>query len=131
MACCRSRRRTKQPRLEGPSAAEVFRHLMLLDLYRYAVQALNFFPGKPLLALLPRRATGCRSFQYLRTGLLLLLLNVAREEVMTDNPLEIPQALRDVSEQNLQQAHAAYKQLMDFVSKTMNAWMEARRPKMP
>ena len=41
-------------RLEGPSAAEVFRHLMSLDLYRYAVQALNFFPGKPLLALLLR-----------------------------------------------------------------------------
>ena len=44
---------------------------------------------------------------------------------MADNPFEIPQALRDVSEQNLQQAHAAYKQLMDFVSKTMNTWMEA------
>ena len=53
MACCRSRRRPKQPRLEGPSAAEVFRHLMLLDLYRYAVQALNFFPGNPLVALTP------------------------------------------------------------------------------
>ena len=44
---------------------------------------------------------------------------------MTDDPFEIPQALHDVSEQNLQQAHAAYKQLMDFVSKTMNTWMEA------
>ena len=44
---------------------------------------------------------------------------------MADNPLEIPQALREVSEQNLQQAHAAYKQLLDFVSKTMNTWMEA------
>ena len=44
----------KTKRLEGPSAAEVFRHLMSLDLYRYAVQALNFFPGKPLLALLLR-----------------------------------------------------------------------------
>ena len=44
---------------------------------------------------------------------------------MAENPVEIPQAMRDVSEQNLQQAHAAYKQLMDFVSKTMNAWMEA------
>jgi hypothetical protein len=44
----------KTKRLEGPSAAEVFRQLMSLDLYRYAVQALNFFPGKPLLALLPR-----------------------------------------------------------------------------
>ena len=44
---------------------------------------------------------------------------------MAENPVEIPKAMRDVSEQNLQQAHAAYKQLMDFVSKTMNAWMEA------
>jgi hypothetical protein len=44
---------------------------------------------------------------------------------MADNPFEIPQTLHDVSEQNLQQAHAAYKQLMDFVSKTMSAWMEA------
>ena len=44
----------KTKRFEGPGAAGVFRHLMLLDLYRYAVQALDFFPGKPLLALLPR-----------------------------------------------------------------------------
>ena len=43
---------------------------------------------------------------------------------MTDNPFEIPQSLRDASEQNLRQAHAAYKQLMDFVSKAMAAWME-------
>ena len=44
---------------------------------------------------------------------------------MAENPVEIPQAMRDVSEQNLQQAHAAYKQLIDFVDKTINAWMEA------
>jgi hypothetical protein len=43
---------------------------------------------------------------------------------MTDNPFEIPQSLRDASEQNLRQAHAAYKQLMDFVSKAMAAWIE-------
>jgi hypothetical protein len=43
---------------------------------------------------------------------------------MTDNPFEIPQSLRDASEHNLRQAHAAYKQLMDFVSKAMVAWME-------
>jgi hypothetical protein len=41
-----------------------------------------------------------------------------------DNPFEIPQYLRDVSEQNLKQADAAYKQLMDFVSKAKDAWME-------
>ncbi len=44
---------------------------------------------------------------------------------MTENPFEIPQALRDVSEQNLKQAHAAYEQLTDFVTKAINAWMGA------
>ena len=44
---------------------------------------------------------------------------------MAENPFEIPQALRDVSEQNLKQAHAAYEQLTDFVTKAMDAWMGA------
>ena len=44
---------------------------------------------------------------------------------MTENPLEIPQALRDVAEQNLKQAHTAYEQLTDFVTKAMDAWMGA------
>ncbi|MGB7915885.1 MAG: phasin family protein [Rhodomicrobium sp.] len=44
---------------------------------------------------------------------------------MADNPFEIPQTLRDVSEQNLKQAHAAYEQLTDFVTKAIDAWMEA------
>ena len=43
---------------------------------------------------------------------------------MPDNPFEIPQSLHDVSEQNLKQANAAYKRLMDFVSKAMDAWMK-------
>ena len=30
---------------------------------------------------------------------------------MADNPLEIPQALRDLSAQNVKQAHAAYESL--------------------
>src|SRR6516162_8305392 len=42
---------------------------------------------------------------------------------MADHPFEIPQAVRDVSEQSLKQAHAAYEQLMDFMTKTMDAWM--------
>ena len=42
---------------------------------------------------------------------------------MADNPLEIPQALRDMSEQNLKQARAAYEQFTDFVTKTTGAWM--------
>jgi hypothetical protein len=44
---------------------------------------------------------------------------------MTENPFEIPQTLRDVSEQNLKQVRAAYEQLMDFVNKSMDAWMGA------
>ena len=44
---------------------------------------------------------------------------------MADNPFEIPQTLRDVSEQNLKQARAAYEQLTDFVTKAMGAWMGA------
>ena len=44
---------------------------------------------------------------------------------MADNPFEIPQSMRDTSEQSLKQAHAAYAQLMDFVAKTMDAWMGA------
>ena len=44
---------------------------------------------------------------------------------MADNPLEIPQALRDASEHNLKQARAAYEQFTDFVTKTTSAWMGA------
>jgi hypothetical protein len=44
---------------------------------------------------------------------------------MADNPFEIPQALRDVAEQNMKQAHVAYEQLTDFVTKAMDAWMGA------
>ena len=44
---------------------------------------------------------------------------------MADNPFEIPQALRDMSEQNLKQARAAYEQFTDFVTKTTGAWMGA------
>ena len=44
---------------------------------------------------------------------------------MADNPFEIPQALRDMSEQNLKQVRAAYEQFTDFVTKTMGSWMGA------
>ena len=44
---------------------------------------------------------------------------------MTENPLEIPQAIRDASEQSLKQAHAAYEQLNDFVTKAMGTWTGA------
>ena len=48
---------------------------------------------------------------------------------MPDNPFEIAQFLRDVSEQNLKQAHAGYEQLVDFVSKAMGAWGRGDAPK--
>jgi hypothetical protein len=44
---------------------------------------------------------------------------------MADNPFEIPQALRQVSEQNVKQAHAAYEQLMEFMTKAMGSWKDA------
>ncbi len=44
---------------------------------------------------------------------------------MADIPLEIPQALRDLSEQNVKQAHAAYEQLMEFMTKAMDSWKHA------
>ena len=44
---------------------------------------------------------------------------------MAENPFGIPQALRDLSEQNVKQAHAAYEQLVEFMTKAMGAWMSA------
>ncbi len=44
---------------------------------------------------------------------------------MADNPFEIPQQLRDVTEQNIKQAHAAYEQMMNFMTQAMGHWMGA------
>ena len=44
---------------------------------------------------------------------------------MADNPLEIPQALRDLSAENVKQARASYEQLMEFMTKAMGPWMDA------
>ena len=44
---------------------------------------------------------------------------------MAENPIEIPQTLRDMSEQSLKQARAAYEQFTDFVTKTIGSWMGA------
>ena len=44
---------------------------------------------------------------------------------MADTPFEIPQALRQVSEQNVKQARAAYEQLLEFMTKAMGPWMDA------
>ena len=41
---------------------------------------------------------------------------------MADNPFEIPQAMRDLAEQNMKQAHAAYEQLMDCMTKAVRDW---------
>ncbi len=44
---------------------------------------------------------------------------------MADNPFEIPRTLCDLAEQNVKQAHAAYEQLTDFVTKATGAWTGA------
>ena len=44
---------------------------------------------------------------------------------MADSPFEIPQTMRDLTEQNMKQAHAAYEQLMAFVTKVMDPWTGA------
>ena len=44
---------------------------------------------------------------------------------MADNSFEIPQALRDLTEQNMKQAHAAYEQLAHFMIEAMGAWTDA------
>jgi hypothetical protein len=44
---------------------------------------------------------------------------------MAGTPFEIPQALRNVTEQNIKQAHTAYEQLTDFVTKAVGARMGA------
>jgi hypothetical protein len=46
-------------------------------------------------------------------------------DTMADNPFEIPQALRQVTEQNVKQARAAYEQLMEFMTKAMGPWLDA------
>ena len=44
---------------------------------------------------------------------------------MTENPFEIPQQMRNLAEQNIKHAHAAYEQLVDFMTKAIDAWMGA------
>ena len=44
---------------------------------------------------------------------------------MADNPFEISQQMRDLAEQNIKEARAAYGQLTDFVTKAVDAWMNA------
>jgi hypothetical protein len=44
---------------------------------------------------------------------------------MADTPFEIPRTMRDLAEQNVKHAHAAYEQLNDFVTKATDAWIGA------
>jgi hypothetical protein len=46
------------------------------------------------------------------------------EKIMTENPFEIPQTLRDLTEQNMKQAQAAYEQLAHFMINAMGAWTD-------
>ena len=43
---------------------------------------------------------------------------------MADNPFGIPQSLRDLGDQNIKHAHAAYEQLTDLVTKTVGVWRD-------
>ncbi len=42
---------------------------------------------------------------------------------MADNPFQIPQQMREITEQNMKQAHAAFEQMTDFMTQAMGAWM--------
>ena len=44
---------------------------------------------------------------------------------MADNPFEIPQAMRDMAEKNVEQARAAYGQMMDGMMQAMGMWQSA------
>jgi hypothetical protein len=54
-----------------------------------------------------------------------LKLGALGRNFVTDNQFEISKAMRDLSEQNVKQAHTAYGQLTNFVTQAMNAWMGA------
>ena len=46
---------------------------------------------------------------------------------MTKNPVEIPQAMREQTEQNVKEAHGGHEQFTDLVTKAMDAWKGAMR----
>ena len=46
---------------------------------------------------------------------------------MTKNPVEIPQAMLEQTEQNVKEAHAGHEQFTDLVTKAMDAWKGAMR----
>lgn len=44
---------------------------------------------------------------------------------MTQNPFEIPQQMRDLAEQNVEQARQAYGQFMDAMTQAMSFWSKS------
>lgn len=44
---------------------------------------------------------------------------------MTENPLEIPQQMRDLAQKNVEQARAAYGQFMGAMTQAMDMWSKA------
>ena len=44
---------------------------------------------------------------------------------MAQNPIEIPQQLREMAEKNVEQARGAYTQFMDAMTQAMGMWMNA------
>lgn len=44
---------------------------------------------------------------------------------MADNPFEIPKQMRDLAEQNVQQARAAYGQFLNVMNQAMGMWFGA------
>ena len=44
---------------------------------------------------------------------------------MADNPFEIPKQMRDLAEQNVQQARAAYGQFLSVMNQAMGMWFGA------
>jgi hypothetical protein len=47
------------------------------------------------------------------------------ENAMAQQPFEIPQQLRDLTERNVEQARAAYGQFMDTWAQAMGTWASA------
>jgi len=46
---------------------------------------------------------------------------------MAKNPVEIPQAMREQTEQNVKEAHGGHEQFTDLVTKALDAWKDAMR----
>jgi hypothetical protein len=45
-----------------------------------------------------------------------------QEQIMDQNPFEIPQQMRDLAQKNIEQASAVYGQFMDAMTQAMGIW---------